>query len=260
MTLATAWDAQLRHIEAAGACNFRDLGGYPAADGKRIRHGRVFRSGVMDKLDPNDPVLAPISMAAVIDLRTNRERASRPSNLPAAWSSGLWARDYDQSGGDHASLPQDLDEAGTRAMMHKAYRRMPFEQADGYRVLFQRLAEGQVPLVFHCLGGKDRTGVGAAILLECLGVPREIVRLDYELTEKCLARDRFVVDEGKERFPAELKRNLGPMMRSDPAYIDAMFDKLAKEFGSAQGYVEEVLGIDRAARQRIADLLLEPGN
>jgi protein-tyrosine phosphatase len=245
-----------RHVLAKGACNFRDLGGYLAQDGRRVRRGLVFRSGVLDQLDAADPAVAPLPMATVIDLRTNRERTERPSNLPEPWRAGMWARDYDASGGDHTTMPKDIDAETVRATMHKVYRKMPFEQAPAYKQLFERLAAGDVPLLFHCLGGKDRTGVGAALLLDLLGVPRPVISADYAITERCLARDRFAaLNGGGEPVPMPAAR--APLMRSDPAYLDSMFDKIAKDFGTSERYFDEALGLGPDARQAIRALLLE---
>jgi protein-tyrosine phosphatase len=246
-----------RHVLARGACNFRDLGGYRTNDGRRVRTGKVFRSGVLDQLDPGDPVVAELSMAVVIDLRTGRERTKRPSNLPEAWRAGLWARDYETSGGDHTTISQALSADEIRAIMHKVYRKMPFEQAGSYRMLFGRLAAGDLPLLFHCHGGKDRTGVGAALLLDVLGVPRPVVLADYALTEECLARDKSVIERGSSKVPPEVQLARAPLMRADPAYLESMFDKLDKDFGGVEGYLEESLGVDHAARDRIRELLLE---
>jgi protein-tyrosine phosphatase len=247
-----------RHVLARGACNFRDLGGYRTSDGRRVRTGKVFRSGVLDQLDPADPAVAELSMAVVIDLRTGRERTKRPSNLPDAWRAGLWVREYETSGGDHTSMPHHLSEDEIRAIMHKVYRRMPFEQADSYRVLFGRLAAGDAPLLFHCHGGKDRTGVGAALLLDTLGVPRPVVLADYALTEECLARDASVIERGGAKLPPEVQMARVPLMRADPAYLESMFDKVDKDFGGVEAYLGEALGIDHASRERIRELLLEP--
>lgn len=50
--------------------------------------------------------------------------------------------------------------------------------------LFSELADCPGPAVFHCAGVKDRTGLTAALLLGCLGVDRETVLDDYELTSR----------------------------------------------------------------------------
>ena len=41
-----------------------------------------------------------------------------------------------------------------------------------------------MPAVIHCVGGKDRTGLAVALLLTALGVDRELVLDDYQLTDE----------------------------------------------------------------------------
>ena len=54
------------------------------------------------------------------------------------------------------------------------------EFQDGWQVFFKLLAEAEsYPLLFHCSAGRDRTGVGAAMLLELLGVSRELIVRDF---------------------------------------------------------------------------------
>lgn len=219
--------------------------------------GRVFRSGVLDHLDPADPVLAGLGIRTVIDLRTHHERVARPSRLPQDWAVGVWSRDYGASGGDHAgrALPRSTEEAA--AAMEKVYRRMPFEQAEAYRVMFLRIAAGDTPILVHCLGGKDRTGVAVALLLDVLGAPRDSIRQDYRLTDACLLRDHAVLEPGRVQGTADDEAARAPLMAANPAYLDAMFDKLAKDFGGTAGYFEEVLGLDADVRTRVRMSLLE---
>jgi protein-tyrosine phosphatase len=129
---------------------------------------------------------------------------------------------------------------------------------DAYRELFRRLADGAAPLLFHCHAGKDRTGIGAALLLHALGVPRELIREDYAVTESCLVRDQAALHPpGEPNLWAIDEVAHGPMLRADPAYLDAMFSKLDKDFGSVDGYLERALGVDRARREHLRDALLE---
>ena len=73
-----------RLVALAGAFNFRDLGGYPAGDGRRTRWGRLFRSDTLHELTEADVgVLRSLGLATMIDLRTARE-LSRTGRGPLA--------------------------------------------------------------------------------------------------------------------------------------------------------------------------------
>jgi|GEM_PF-884917 len=72
----------------AGAPNFRDIGGYATADGHRVRHGRVFHSGHLGRLRPDDVGLLGRELGPrvrVIDLlRGSEERLAAPCMIPEA--------------------------------------------------------------------------------------------------------------------------------------------------------------------------------
>ena len=246
----------MRHVLAQGACNFRDVGGKLTQTGQRVRMGRIFRSGVLDHLDPEDALLIGLGIRTVIDLRTSDERTARPSRLPKDWAAGVWARDYTASGGDHAGRPTARSAEDTVPVMHKVYRRMPFEQAAAYRIMFLRLAADETPLLVHCLGGKDRTGVAVALLLEILGVSRDNILWDYALSNVCLVRDRDVLEPDRVAGTAEDEAARAPLMAADPAYLDSMFDKLVKNFGGTAGYFEQALGLDADILDRVRNNLL----
>src|SRR5260370_37553134 len=70
-------------------------------------------------------------------------------------------------------------------MMKSLYRRFPFDFRDAYLDLFRQLEGGNLPLVFNCTAGKDRTGVAAALILFALGVDRNVISDDDLLSERC---------------------------------------------------------------------------
>src|SRR4051794_20133279 len=65
------------------APNFRDLGGIATRDGRVLRHGLVYRSGVLDTLDDADVSrLSELGVRTVIDLRSDDEVEARPNRVP----------------------------------------------------------------------------------------------------------------------------------------------------------------------------------
>jgi protein-tyrosine phosphatase len=144
--------------------------------------------------------------------------------------------------------------------MLSMYRALPHDFREAYRELFVRLADGQLPLVFNCTAGKDRTGVAAALVLTALGVPHEAIYEDYRLTEHCFDQTYAILtDDRGPNLLAGLERQVWePMMRADSAYLTAMFEQLNERHGSTAGYIEEVLGVDSVTIERIRRHLLEP--
>ena len=78
----------------------------------------------------------------------------------------------------------DRTPAKSHAAMIAMYRDLPDDQAADYTAMFRYLGAGKVPLAFNCSAGKDRTGLGAALILDALGVPRATILADYALSDR----------------------------------------------------------------------------
>jgi len=255
------WTAE-RVLPLEGGRNFRDLGGYRTVDGKQVRWGVLYRSGNPANLTAADfGYLARLGIRSVCDLRTNAERKSEPNRWAQTQAIAYWTRDYAVSSANLDSLvaneytkPEEV-----KASMADVYRKLPFDQAPGYREIFRQLATGDVPLAFNCTAGKDRTGVGAALILSALGVPRETVLADYALSDK-------VVDYRKI-YSGEKLAALGPMAKlpvqsldalfaSDPEYLRATFAAIEGKYGSVDVYLRRELGLDESQLEAIRRKLL----
>ncbi|MDR3508911.1 MAG: tyrosine-protein phosphatase [Caulobacteraceae bacterium] len=172
-----------RLLPLQGGRNFRDLGGYRAEDGRQVRWGRLFRSGVMSDLTAADQAyLTNLGIRVICDLRTVQERRADPNPVLRADAPEVTATDYDMN----ESLAK-LAKATTRAqaidVFAAAYVAFLDTLTPQYTDMFARLVRREAPLAMNCSAGKDRTGMGSALVLSVLGVPRETVIADYALTE-----------------------------------------------------------------------------
>ena len=175
-----------RHIPLAGQPNFRDLGGYASADGRRIKWGVVYRSGELSQLSDDDVSrLGQLGIRTVVDLRSPEEVTARgEGRLPPGaqvlptpiTSSDMFAKLIPMFlKGDFSKVPLDLLDQINRALVR--------EFTGQYANLLRALSDpANRPLVFHCTQGKDRAGFGAAMVLSALGVPWETVLEDYLLS------------------------------------------------------------------------------
>lgn len=143
-------------------------------------------------------------------------------------------------------------------MMIDLYRDILFEQMPSYRALFEHLAVGRLPILFHCAVGKDRTGVAAALLLDLVGVSRETIIEDYVLTDQFVERGLALVrtDPWARHLRGVDEAIWAPIMAADPAYLNAMFHVLEGRYGSAEGYIRGELGLDSDAVRTIRTRLL----
>lgn len=250
-----------RIVPLPGGHNFRDLGGYRTADGRQVAWGQVFRSGTMARFGADDhAIMDRLGIRVVCDLRTTAERRKHPSAFHDQADYDVWARDYDMSGGNLIEVMRAPDATRdlARARMIALYHELPIEQAPSYRELFRRLAEGPLPLVFHCSAGKDRTGIGAALLLDLLGVERDAILADYAMTDLFIEplfdiiRADPIGAELAEIDPAIWQ----PMMNADRDYLAAMFRAIEKDHGSVGAFLAAEVDVNEARAEAIRDRLL----
>jgi protein-tyrosine phosphatase len=231
-----------RLLPLQGGRNFRDLGGYRAAGGRQVRWGRIYRSGVMSGLTAADmSYLSGLGLEVICDLRSRQERTSQPNPFLAADAPQVIGADYDMP-----SLAQ-VESATTRAEAVAAFARAYVEFTDflapQYTDLFARLVRRETPLAFNCSAGKDRTGMGAALILSVLGASRETVVADYALTQvysppslylKQMAAGRAAPGVSGEhahalaRIPPEA---LQVLMGSDPEVMRQALATIDQKFG-----------------------------
>lgn len=249
-----------RLLPLEGGYNLRDMGGYRAAEGRAVRHGMLYRSGMMSMLTEADEAhLAGLGIVTVCDLRRPGERRRDPTRWCEPVGVHYWSRDYAESSGVLTELMDGnmLTGGQMRDVMIALYRELPVDHAPSYRYMFERLAAGHVPLLFNCSAGKDRTGVAAALILSVLGVDRDDVFADYLLTNEHADHQRLIARFGPEgeRFSKASPEVIGPLMAADADYLAAMFESLDRDHGGVDGYLAGI-GVDDAARLRLRDLLL----
>lgn len=253
---------QLRSLPIKGAHNLRDMGGYVAQDGRRLKWRTLYRSGVMANLsEPDIQAFRDLGIKAICDLRTRHECRRRPT----LWHEGTdilyYSRDYELSAGDleavlkSGSIAHDVMEK----IIHHVYRKLPIEQAESYRAMFQLLLEGRVPFLFNCTAGKDRTGVAAALLLLALGMDRALIDEDYALTELMIEElERLLLGDPRYARLAQAPRaHYLPLLSARPEYLTVAFAEIDNRYGSVEAYFQEALGVGPAEITKLQDLLLE---
>lgn len=251
-----------RRIALEGALNVRDLGGYPTADGRTTRWGRVFRSDGLHALTEADvDVMAGLGLQTVFDLRRDVERERRPS---VAHTEGVEAMIL--AIGDAGPVSQqpelldmvlsgELPEADDQFMIGE-YRRMLDDHGGEFGRLLAGLAEpGNLPALFHCTAGKDRTGVAAALLLLLLGVDRELVLDDYELTNIYRSNRRIAELTPQLEAAGVDVEKVRPFLSARRPVLEGALDHV----GDVEAYLLGPAGMDRPTLDRLRAALLTPG-
>ena len=252
-------------IALQGAPNFRDLGGYRTTSGHTVRTGRVFRSGHLALLTDWDlDTLSRLGIKTVVDFRPRSERemfgADRlppdadyfelPIGDPAA--AAAVGRAFER--GDFTSLP-DLGEANRMLVRDHA--------AELGKLLDLAADVDRHPLVFHCIGGKDRTGLGAALLLTALGVPWATVTQDYLRSNERIrgaVEDQISHLAGRRHPVLHDRKNLDALRRFfvlEASDLDAARDEAVRSAGSLDEYIRTELGLSDRRRRDLRNHLLE---
>lgn len=229
----------LKTIVTDGAPNLRDLGGYAAADGKKVKIGQVFRSDDLNDLSEADlALLASLGIKTVVDFRDRREAALCPDRLPLTVRRSV---NIPIEAGRLMSGFSDgrLDRDKTMGIMVSVYRALVNDFQPSFREFFDLLADaGNTPLLFHCTAGKDRTGLAAALFLSALGVERVVVFADYLLSRELL-KSKYV-------FGVDYDHVMEPLYSVAPEFIEAAFGVIDGQYGGPERYLSEKLGVDIA--------------
>ena len=152
---------------------------------------------------------------------------------------------------ERLALGNGLSRAETVGLMCETYRDFVHHHGPTFGRLLARLAERHTPLVFHCTAGKDRTGMGAALLLSALGVSRDDIMADYLLTNRLYRRDARV----EEAAPPEV---LDVLWQVQPDFLHAALRAIDTDFGGMAAYLAGPVGLDAPTLQRLREQLLDP--
>lgn len=255
-----------RQLQLEGSRNFRDLGGYLCAGGRRVRPGLLFRSDQLSQLSAADlQVIRDLGIRTVVDLRRAAERAAQPDRLDDTGIDQVWLP-VDAQGTDLRGLLEQLhngtmDAADARRHLIEANRQFAADFSGQYRQLLALLAQAErYPLVFHCTGGKDRAGFAAAVVLLALGADRATVFHDYLATNTCTAALHAEVMAALPTM-TEIRATpdtISTLLRVEPDYLETALTTAETLHGSLDNYLDRALGLTPARRSRLRALLLEP--
>ncbi len=217
-----------RRIRLPGTTNLRDLGGYPAAGGGTVRWRTLLRSDALHRLDDSGrAVLAGLGLRTVIDLRTGEEVKATPSALDGTGAQTFHVPMFDA--GAIGRLPPELA---------AIYRYMIDDCGTAIAEAVGRLCAGHaLPGLIHCTAGKDRTGLVAAVVLEVIGVPDEIIAADYALSDAYL-------DPGAARAIGRIRAISGVgrwldlgALGAQPRVIHEALARIRARSGTVTGYL-----------------------
>lgn len=243
LTHAQLADSAQRLVRMQGALNFRDAGGYATQDGRQVVWGKVYRSADISKLTAADlQTMAKRHIYTVIDFRGVKESAAAPDKL-------LPATDYLLCPAGSDSLPnmqqiaQLVKEGG---FMEKFYGEasLPYYGAR-YKPLFQKLLAlpDTASILYHCTGGRDRTGMATALFLYALGVPEPTIEADFTASNIYLAPMHARMYQGMVQGMGLDLATVQKEMELRPALLRIFFGSIKNKYGSIEQFMEKELGV-----------------
>jgi protein-tyrosine phosphatase len=228
-----AWD---------GCLNVRDLGGLPAGDGQRILPRALIRADSIDKLTP--PGIATVreyDVAAFVDLRSPHEGTDYPFPERRV-RCPVQDADHDGYGADSLAAMY-VHYVTTWPQLFGAAVRAVADAPPG-------------PVVVHCAGGKDRTGMVVALCLAIAGVAPELIAEDYALSGDRLydVHHQWVVTI----TDPVLRDHLTRLQPTPPEAMLDLLTLLRQDYGGAAGYLRDA-GLTAAELVRLRHRLVDPG-
>jgi protein-tyrosine phosphatase len=262
--------SRTRILELAGGCNFRDCGGYRAADGRSLRWGRLYRSGTLSHLTTEAvESVRGLGVRAVCDLRRNDERAQHPSPMFGERVRTFeWDTSVESSPLRSARFARSETTTDAHQSMLDMYRRLPYVLQPRLAGVFEALRHASPgACIVHCTAGKDRTGIAVALVLTALDVPRDTILEDYVLTNEAVDLERQLLSQGRDEGlglapSAAAIQALSPVARdavlhAHPEYVLASLEAVEASHGSIDRFLQAELGLDEDRRRRLRDDLLE---
>ncbi len=249
---------QPRILRFEGAVNLRDFGGYATEDGGRVSSGRLFRCGTLaDLTEVGKRAFAELDVKLICDLRRGDEKSAEPTpelagapgrlEIPIDPGSAVVMRERLNAGG--LTLKERID------FMVGINRDLANNHTEDYARMFERLLElDSGGFLVHCSAGKDRTGFACALILHALGVSEATVLEDYLLTNEAMDYEGYVLKRIRSRLWADLEADRESTMALfgvRPEYLRSAYDAIAAEFEGVEHYIEQAIGLDRAARERL---------
>ena len=243
--------------------NFRDLGGLPAANGRHVRFGALYRSeGPASFAAAHRTELVELGLRLVCDMRADVERQAAPND----WIDSARLLNLDithdlrtETNEGWAALKHDPSEQGARTAMKLNYRAIPGALQPHLSTLISALADGELPALLHCTAGKDRTGVLVAVLLKMLGVPHEAIVADYLRSDVFGNNQQLggsIAHAFQETFgfvPSDA--TIYSMIGVFPEFLDAALEAIDARWESIDAYARAAC-IDAGLLERFRDTIL----
>lgn len=252
-------------LDWQGALNVRDLGGLPTQDGRRTRRGAIARSAGLSTLtDAGHTSLIGHGVVSVVDIRRPGEVEVSPDPVATLQSSS--------TAYDNVPFEQPPDALSTEATAESVasgellLSEMYVKMLDGFQpgvvsVMVHIAQASPGGVLVHCAGGRDRTGLVCALLLDLVGVVRSQIAADYEASREALRplMEEWVARSGID--PDERERVVNRFDTTSEA-LKSTLEHIDGVYGGAEAYLRHAgvgAGQIRRLRQRLLPVAADSG-
>jgi protein-tyrosine phosphatase len=229
-----------RRVDFPELRNARDLGGLPTIDGGETRWRSLLRADDLAQLTADGVrALADYGIETILDLRWPEEASAYPGPLPAALPRLRYERVSLLTG------TEDQWRLRSRDVAKELWKCAVLEHARAeLRHVLEVIADAAPgPLLFHCVAGKDRTGLIAALLLALADVEPAAIADDYAQSSANLAPEYL------RRYPHSDAARVLDALRCPPEGVHNMLDFLGRA-GGVRGYLGQI-GLAAADVERL---------
>lgn len=249
-----------KNIQFEGIHNFRDMGGQVSENGLAVKYGLLYRCGELSHATATDlQMLEHLGIKTIFDYRDEEEAVKDVTpKINGATVIRIPARKASSSI-QNASVEEMLKSTTLgifdENILAPFYVELPI-QNDSYKQLVKEMVNKNVPLIHHCTAGKDRTGVGAAILYLILGVSEEAIIAEYLKTNDAL-------EQNPPHWHIEMKKQFqdSPIFAAlagcNEVFLRAALNKIKEVYGSFDCYIQEEFNITPEIREDLKAYYLE---
>lgn len=269
-------------IALEGLLNTRDLGGLKTVDGRRILPKRLIRSGTLYEATPGDIRILEeqCCLGTIIDFRTATERRQKPDpEIPGVRNIfnpildektvGITFEDEEEQaeeGRKEDAVKGILLHASSLGGKPENYVDRLYEDlvlndhaAEYYgRFLNLLLDVDDRAVLWHCTAGKDRVGIGTALLLSALGVDHNTILRDFIKTNDYVRTqaETLAALVIKETGDTGLANCVRVLLTVSEDYLLHAFHVVQRSFGTIDDYLTERIGLEEEKRQLLKQKFL----
>lgn len=245
--------------------NFRDISGYMNKDGKVMKKGMIFRGGALDRLTDEEAARfeKELGIKHILDFRDEQESAmAKDYPFPAAkyeQISALQVETHDEAGFDfNKMVSREMDAKQFQYILgylKEGYKTMPFNN-EAYRRLFELLLEHDGNLYFHCTAGKDRTGIGAFLIMMALGMSEDDGVKEYMLSNAYLAKENDALAE-QLNIPKEYRKFCEPLLGVQEEFIRLTIEAIKAKYESYDEFLAKEYNLTAEKREKLVEIYCE---